>query len=68
MRSGITITLFTHLKYGLKKGYRSILDDLRIFPRTHEPIRYIKSHRGVDIQIPDELIPLIENVLQRLDS
>jgi len=54
-------------KYGLKKGYRSILDNLRIFPRMHEPIRYIKSNRGVDIQIPDELIPLIENVLQGLD-
>lgn len=55
-------------KYGLKKGYRSILDNLRIFPHMHEPIRYIKSNRGVDIQIPEELIPLVENVLQRLDS
>jgi len=55
-------------KYGLRKGYRSILDNLRIFPRMHEPIRYIKSNRGVDIQIPDELIPLVEIVLQRLDS
>jgi hypothetical protein len=52
-------------KYGLKKGYRSILDNLRIFPRMLEPIRYIKSNRGVDIQIPEELIPFVENVLQR---
>ena len=51
-------------KYGLKKGYRSILDNLRIFPRMLEPIRYIKSNRGVDIQIPEELIPLVENVLE----
>jgi len=51
-------------KYGLTKGYRSILDSLRIFPRMLEPIQYNKSNRGVDIQIPEELIPLIEDVIE----
>ena len=51
-------------KYGLEKGYRSILTQLRIIPRMHSPIRYIKSNRGVDILIPEELLPLIEKILK----
>jgi len=47
-------------KYGLGKGWLRILSEL-------ERIRVVRWHKG-DISIPEELIPLVENVLQRLDS
>ena len=43
-------------RYGLGKGWLRILSEL-------ERIRVVRWHKG-DIAIPEELIPLVENVLQ----
>lgn len=47
-------------KHGLGKGWFKVLSEL-------ERIKVVRWHKG-DISIPEELIPLVENVFQRLDS